>query len=101
MCRFRCAIFAAVLVVAVAPSAHSLDLSHVTCHEFMASGRANMAAIIMFLHGYHAGRTGVIRFTETDNTKWGARLGFYCKQYPNANLIEASEQILKDIDRGL
>jgi hypothetical protein len=24
----------------------------------------------------------------------------YCKQHPDANLIDASEQILKDLDRG-
>lgn len=29
----------------------------------------------------------------------GGRLGFYCRQHPDANLIETSEQILGELDR--
>jgi hypothetical protein len=32
---------------------------------------------------------------------YGGRLGFFCKQHPDTNLIEASEQILTDLDRGI
>lgn len=90
---------AAALALAGAPSAHGLDFSKITCREFLASGERNMAALIMFLRGYHAGRTGSIPYSSA--APYGARLGAYCRQHPDANLIQSSEKILGDLDRGL
>lgn len=95
----RRAALAAAFVCIAAPSAYSLDFSHVTCRGFLASGERNMAALIMFLRGYHAGRTGSIPYNSAD--RYGARLGAYCRQHPHANLIQSSEKILSDLDRGL
>jgi hypothetical protein len=92
-------VLAAVLLAATSPIPLALDFSKVTCHAFLASGQGNMAAMIMFLRGYHAGKTGVIPYPSPD--PYGGRLGFYCRQHPDTNLIEASEQILSDLDRGL
>jgi hypothetical protein len=47
----------------------------------------------------HAGKTGVVPYQVPD--AYGGRLGFFCKQHPGANLIETSEQILADLDRGI
>ncbi len=96
--RRRAVLTAALLMIGM-PSARSLDFSKVTCRDFLTSGRANMAALIMFMRGYHAGRIGVIPYDSSDH--YGGRLGFYCRQHPRANLIQASEQILSEIDRGL
>ena len=57
-----------------------------------------MAALIMWLRGYHAGKTGASAFQSPN--PYGGRLGFYCKQHADANLIDASEPILTTIDRG-
>ena len=96
---YTCA-FVAVLAVAV-PSAYGKELNNarITCRAFMASGHDNMAALISWLRGYHAGKTGIIAHQAPD--AYGDRLGFYCKQHPDANLIEASEQILAEIDRRI
>jgi acid stress chaperone HdeB len=82
------------------PSAQNkqLDNRTITCREFLASGQANMAALISWLRGYHAGKTSVIPINHS--TPMAAGWGFYCKQHPDANLIDASEQILTTIDRG-
>jgi hypothetical protein len=58
-----------------------------------------MAAMIMFLRGYHSGKHGVIPYDSADHHS--GELGFYCRQHPDANLIEAAEQILTDLDRSL
>jgi hypothetical protein len=63
----------------------------ISCREFPASGLANMAALISWLQGYHAGKTVIIPFQSS--SPFGGRLGLYCKQHPDANLIDASEQI--------
>jgi len=62
-------------------------------------GQANMAAMFMFLRGYHAGRSGIIAYDSNDT--YPKMLGTFCKRHPEANLIETSERILADLDRGL
>ncbi len=91
----RCILLTIAIAVAGASDAYSLDFSKTTCANFMASGHPNMAAIFMFLRGYHSGKTGVISFDNED--QYPARLGTYCKQHPDAGLIEASEQILSEL----
>lgn len=95
----RGAALAATFALLTAPGARGLDFSHVTCGSFLASGERNMAALIMFLRGYHAGRSGTIAYNSAD--PYGAKLGSYCRQHPTANLIQSSEKILNDLDRGL
>ncbi len=99
MRRYHCTLFAAALVMSGMTSAYSLDFTNVTCREFLASGPSNMAAMFMFLRGYHSGKYGVIPYDSHD--RYPGRLGFYCKQHPDANLIAVSEQILLDQDRGI
>ena len=55
--------------------------------------------MIMFLRGYHSGKHGVIPYDSADHHS--GELGFYCRQHPDANLIEAAEKILTDLDRSL
>jgi hypothetical protein len=97
--RFYRCVLAFIILAITSSITLALDFSKVTCHAFLASGQGNMAAMIMFLRGYHAGKTGVIPYPSPD--PYGGRLGFYCRQHPDTNLIDASEQILSDLDRGL
>jgi acid stress chaperone HdeB len=101
--RFRLT-FVVIVLAALAtggPSAQSkeLDNSTITCREFLASGQANMAALLTWLRGYHASKTGIIPFQSPG--PYGGRPGFYCKQNPDANLIDASEQFLTTIDHDI
>ena len=99
--RLYCYILLVVIFVVSTPSVQSRELNNgtITCRQFLASGQANMAALISWLRGYHAGKTGIIPFQSPD--PYGGRLGFYCKQHPDANLIDASEQILTALDQGI
>jgi acid stress chaperone HdeB len=99
--RLYCCIFLVVIFVISTPSVQSRELNNgtITCRQFLPSGQANMAALISWLRGYHAGKTGVIPFQSPD--PYGGRLGFYCKQHPDTNLIDASEQILAALDQGI
>jgi hypothetical protein len=96
---YRRALLAAAFVATSPPAARSLDLSGVTCHQFLASGTFNMAPMMMFLRGYHAGKTGVIPYDSHDT--YARQLGVYCRQHPTANLVESSERILVELDHGL
>ena len=92
----RCIVFVALLAVAGAPAAQEIDYSKITCRDFLASGRANMAALISLLWGYHAGKTGIL--TRDRQSPYGARLGWYCKTHPTASLIDSSERVLSELD---
>jgi hypothetical protein len=95
-------LLAAAMIAGAVPSANGLDMVHVTCRAFLASGHDNMAAIIMWLRGYHAGKSGVIAATDVANMRaYGGRLGRYCKEHPDENAIDASEKILADEDHGI
>jgi hypothetical protein len=91
---------AAMVAAASARTAHGaeVDPAKATCRAFTTSGQANMAVVIMWLRGYHAGKTGPTAYQSSD--PYGGRLGYYCAQHPDANLIEASEPILTSLDHG-
>lgn len=56
----------------------------------------------MWLRGYHAGKRGVVDVIEKPPADpYGGRLGHYCKGHPNESVIDASERILSDLDRGI
>jgi acid stress chaperone HdeB len=96
-------LFAVVFVVTGAPHAHArTDMSKVTCGAFMASGQDNMAVMIMWLRGYHAGKRGVIDVIEKPPADpYAGRLGRYCRDHQRESVIDASERILSDLDRGI
>jgi len=100
---YRRVLFVVVFVVTGAPHAHArTDMSQVTCGAFLASGQTNMAAAIMWLRGYHAGKRGVIDVIDKPPADpYGGRLGRYCKDHPYESVINASERILLDLDRGI
>ena len=84
---------------ASAQNAGTRDYGALTCRNFMGSGHDNMAVIIWWLRGHHAGKTGVNSFDAKD--VYAKRLGYFCRSNPRANLIETSERILTELDRGL
>jgi len=90
---------AASLVVslgAAAPaSAQKLDLTKVTCKQFLDSGERTMSMILMWLTGFFTDEdeTPVVDF---DKLKTDAgKLTDYCRKNPTTNLMTAAEEILQ------
>lgn len=73
--RLYCCVLPAAVLATTVSSAHcrELDNSKISFREFLASGLANMAALISWLQGYHAGKTGIIPFESS--SPYGGRLG--------------------------
>jgi HdeA/HdeB family protein len=97
-------VLSALLIIGVAAEAGgqnfgAFDYGALTCGDFVRRGKDNMAVIIWWLRGHHAGRTGVNSFDPKD--AYSKRLGSFCGSHPDANLIETSERILTDLDRGI
>lgn len=89
----------AVACLALSLPARALDMDKVTCRAFLASGTANMGAMIMWLRGYHAGKGGTVAFAI--HNPYGGRLGYYCRNHPDERVIDASERILAGLDGGI
>jgi hypothetical protein len=101
--QMRRAVPAAVLAAVIfagapRPGAAPLDYGLLTCTSLLASGQENMTYILWWLRGYHAGRRGVPMFDPQD--AYAARLIYYCRHHPRANLVSESERILSELDRG-
>lgn len=99
----RRVLFVAALALAltglVAANAAQRDYSRLTCGNFLRSGKDNMAVLMWWLRGYHAGKSGNIAFDASD--PYPARLGFYCGSHRGDNLLDTSERILTELDHGI
>lgn len=85
---------AALLLAAPAAHADKLDLATVTCKDFLAAGKDNIAVIITWLDGYYKEKDDppVIDFDKfKDNS---AKLGKYCGENPTGSLITAADKAL-------
>jgi acid stress chaperone HdeB len=93
MKTFGTALLAALLLAAPA-RAQVVDLSTITCKDFLASGKDNIGSIMMWLDGYYTDDDGpaVVNFDKMKEK--GAKLGEYCAKNPTIGLITAAEQFL-------
>jgi hypothetical protein len=94
------AVAAALLAHAGATQAKSSNYGTFSCGDFLAAGKPSIAVIIWWLRGYHAGKTGNTTF-DSSSDGYAGRLGFFCGSHRGDNLIETSERILSEIDRGI
>jgi len=89
------AVLVAASLLAAAPAqAQKLDLSTVTCKQFLASGKENISLILMWFAGFYtdADDPPIVDF---DKMKTDAqKLGDYCGKNPETGLITAVEQAL-------
>ena len=94
------AVATALLVHAGAGQAKSSNYGAFSCGDFLAAGKPSIAVIIWWLRGYHAGKTGNTTF-DSSSDGYAGRLGFYCGSHRAANLIDTSEHILDELDKGI
>jgi acid stress chaperone HdeB len=85
---------AATLIGAVAVSAQVVDLSTITCKQFIESDKDTIGSLLMWLDGYytHNDAPAVIDFDKMKVK--GKKLGEYCAKNPSIGLVTAAEPIL-------
>ena len=86
---------AAGLFAAAPAQAQKLDLSTVTCKQFLDSGERTMSMVLMWLTGFltDEDEPPVVDF---DKLKVDAgKLGDYCRKNPTTNLMTAAEEVLQ------
>ena len=86
----------AILMATATPaSAQKLDLSTVTCKQFLESSKENIGFILMWLHGYWTDEDDppIIDFDRL--TSDADKLGAYCAKNPTSGLITAATEVLQ------
>jgi len=95
MLPLRTAIMAAALVVGPTTVwGQTLELTKVSCGDFIKSDQATIGNLMMWLAGYYMGNDDdpIIDFDKL--SKEGKELGTYCAANPNEKLSDAAEKIM-------
>jgi acid stress chaperone HdeB len=92
--KFLAAAVVALALVSSPAKAQKIDLSTITCKDFLESGQDNISYILMWLHGFYtsADDAPIIDFDKMKAD--GAKLGDYCRANPTNGLITAAEEIM-------
>jgi len=85
---------AAMLAAATPAHAQKLDLSTVTCKQFIESGKETISLILMWMAGYFTDEDDppIVDFDKMQED--AKKLGAYCAQNPTAGLITAAEETI-------
>ena len=87
---------AAALAVAMPANAQKVDLSTITCKQFLEMNRESVSLILMWMAGYYADQDAPA-IVDFDKMKEDAgKLGAYCKENPTIGLITAAEETIAE-----
>lgn len=93
----RLSVFAIVALAAIMPAqAQKLDLSTITCKQFIEMRQESISLILMWMAGYYADQDAppVVDF---DKMKTDAgKLAGYCAKNPTVGLITAAEETIAE-----
>jgi acid stress chaperone HdeB len=89
---FAAALIAAAVMAALSASAADVDLSTISCKQFVALDKDNIAVYITWLDGYYKEENDppIINFDSFQ--KNSQALGEYCGSHPDEGLITAADQ---------
>jgi len=90
------AVLAAVLMAAPA-RAQAVDLSRITCKDFLAGGSESMGFMMTWLDGYYTDEDAPAVFDLAKMREKGAKLGEYCAKHPTIGLMTAAAQFMGKI----
>ena len=87
---------AAVLAAATPAQAQKVDLSTITCKQFLEMNRESISLILMWMAGYYADQDAP-PIVDFDKMKEDAtKLGGYCAKNPDTGLITAAEETIAE-----
>jgi acid stress chaperone HdeB len=93
--RFLLGTLTAIVMAAATPaSAQKLDLSTVTCKQFLESSKENVGLILVWLQGYWTEEDDppILDFDKIQSD--AAKLAAYCAANPTSDLITAANDVL-------
>lgn len=91
---FAAAAAAMVLVATPARAADVLDLSTITCAQFVSSGEDTIGNLLMWLQGYYTEDGDPTVLDKNKMEQIGGKLGGYCAANPDMGLLTAAEEVM-------
>jgi acid stress chaperone HdeB len=87
---------ATVLAAATPAQAQKVDLSTITCKQFIEMNRESVSLILMWMAGYYSDQDAP-PIVDFDKMKENAsKLGGYCAKNPTVGLITAAEETIAE-----
>ena len=87
-------LIAAALATAMPAQAQKLDLTTITCKQFLDMNQDNISLILMWMAGYYS-EEDAPAIVDLDKMKEDAsKLGAYCRDNPTVGLITAAEETI-------
>jgi acid stress chaperone HdeB len=88
-------LFAAALMLPPAPaSAVVLDLSTMSCKQFVDSGDDSIKMVLIWLDGWYKGDQDEALFDTEVFVENAKKFGKYCAEHPTVSIVTAAEKIL-------
>jgi acid stress chaperone HdeB len=91
----RATLTAALMAAATSAFAQKLDLSTVTCKQFLESSTENRALILVWLQGYWTDEEDPPILDFDKMARDAEKLGTYCRANPASGLITAATAVLE------
>jgi acid stress chaperone HdeB len=93
---FNAIAIAAVLVAATPVQAQKVDLSTITCKQFIEMNKESVGLILMWMAGYYADQEAppVVDFEKMKED--AGKLTAYCTKNPGVGLITAAEETIAE-----
>ena len=93
---FRAIVTAALLAAATPAQAQKVDLSTITCQQFLEMKQDSISLILMWMAGYYSDQDA-LPIVDFDKMKEDAgKLAAYCAKNPSVGLITAAEETIAE-----
>jgi acid stress chaperone HdeB len=76
-------------------AANEIDLSILTCKQFEAASKEDVALILAWLDGYYRAEDDPPLIDTTQLTANAKKLGAYCAAHPDVTLINAADTLFE------
>lgn len=88
-------LFAAALMISTAPAnAVVLDLSTMTCKQFIESGDDGIKMVLTWMDGWYKGDSDEAVIDTEVFVKNAKKFGEYCGKNPTMSIVNAAEEVL-------
>lgn len=91
---FGAAAVAIMIAATPARAADVLDLSTITCSQFVNSGQEAIGNLLMWLSGYYTEDGDPTVIDKNKMEQVGGKLGGYCAANPDMGLLTAAEEVM-------
>jgi acid stress chaperone HdeB len=87
----------AAMLIAASAWTQAVDLSRLTCKDFLAGGGESTGFIMAWLDGFYTNEDAPAVFDLETMKEKGAKLGEYCAKHPTIGLMSAAAQFMGKI----